>query len=809
MRRLLAAALLAALGLLALAGTAAAASWRDAADVRGGLANAELELVLHGNAQAAQEARAAQASAGPLLAAVRPVAPAAALRVERGLAVAVDAAERGDAPALAAARAEVWTAILAGSYRATLAAVEAGRVNEARGWLLVREFRAPTRFSRPGAEGTRALRALAGGRLKPAQALAAVRADLLDTYQGRLREALETLDGAAAAGVHVPRCRRGRAGARLLRRARALVSARAASAGRRVRPARCCCTSGDRGALSDAAKSSAAALAGFRAAPLSPAEEERRAAQFQRFLGLVPVEYGRGVADGRVTRAFEIQEAITFRDGAAQAFGDLEAALSARDPGRTARMEAVIAKLGRSLDEAARGARVAAPDAIKADTQTALGLADATFPERWKGSGSSADFDVIRASLLRLRGALAAGEYGAAEQARLEAYAIFELGPEQRLRGLAPELFTRIEGLFWYGDGGESGLAQLVRQKASPAELTATSLALDRSLKDAEDAVGAGPKSTTAIVTNTAIIVFREGLEAVLILAALLAGMVGERRRFRRPLLLGAAVAFVASAATWVVAQTVLGSLGRYGEKLEAIVSLVAIGMLLLVLNWFYHRVYWTDHLAGLQGRKKKLLRGATIAGVPVLGLTALGFSSVYREGFETTLFLQALVLEAGPASVLLGVAIGLTATIAVGLLTMALERKLPYKRMLMATGLLITWVLVVMAGTTIQTLQVVGWVPVHPIEGLRLPYWAGLWLGVFPTWEGVAAQAGAAVFVLGSYFAAEQIRQRRRRAMFAPEQLPGARRSDARDRARGRPGLRARRVRTLSQATSRRRRSR
>ena len=228
----------------------------------------------------------------------------------------------------------------------------------------------------------------------------------------------------------------------------------------------------------------------------------------------------------------------------------------------------------------------------------------------------------------------------------------------------------------------------------------------------------------------------------------------------------------MASAATWVVAQTVLGSLGRYGEKLEAVVSLVAIGMLLLILNWFYHRVYWTDHLAGLQGRKKKLVRGAAIGGVPVLGLAALGFSSVYREGFETTLFLQAIVLEAGLPSVLFGVAIGLAGTIAVGLLTMALERKLPYKRMLMATGLLITWVLVVMAGTTVQTLQVVGWLPVHPIDGLRLPYWAGLWLGVFPTWEGVAAQLGAAVFVIGSYFAAERIRLRRRRAMFAPDFL-------------------------------------
>jgi high-affinity iron transporter len=116
---------------------------------------------------------------------------------------------------------------------------------------------------------------------------------------------------------------------------------------------------------------------------------------------------------------------------------------------------------------------------------------------------------------------------------------------------------------------------------------------------------------------------------------------------------------------------------------------------------------------------------------------------------------------------VLLGVAVGLAATAAVGVLTIALQRRLPHKKMLIGTGLLIVWVLVIMVGKTVQVLQVVGWVPVTPIEGLQLPYWAGLWFGVFPTWEGITAQAGAAVFVLGSYFAAESLRRRRRRARF------------------------------------------
>jgi high-affinity iron transporter len=246
-----------------------------------------------------------------------------------------------------------------------------------------------------------------------------------------------------------------------------------------------------------------------------------------------------------------------------------------------------------------------------------------------------------------------------------------------------------------------------------------------------------------------------------------MAGMTGAQAALRRPLLAGAGAAFLASVATWGIAQTVLGSLSRYGEKLEAIVSVVAIAVLLVILNWFYHRVYWSEHLAGLHGRKKRILGvGVGVAAAQLVGLAMLGFSSVYREGFETVLFLQAIVLEAGAGLVLVGVAIGLAATLAVGFLTIRLQRKLPHKKMLVATGLLILWVLVVMVGTTVQTLQVVGWVPVTPVEGLQLPYWAGLWLGVFPTWEGLLAQGAAFVFVLGSYVLAEQIRKRKRRAI-------------------------------------------
>ena len=517
------------------------------------------------------------------------------------------------------------------------------------------------------------------------------------------------------------------------------------------------------------------ALAAFRAAPLTEAELVQRAGQLDRFLRLVPIEYGRGVKDGRVTLDFEIQEAVTFRDGAASAFTDLRPTLASTDARATARLSVALDELGTALADAARGDAVADPDVVRATTDEALGLIAALYPSAWKEAAETADFDVIAATLDRLQAAAAAGDWKQAEQARLEAYGIFELGPEQRLRGLAPSLFQEVEGYFWYGAEGYDGLVQLLGRHAPDEEISTTRAALDDALARSEQQIGSGPQSDVSVVTNAAIIVFREGLEAVLILAALMASLVGAQRHYRRPMFVGVGLALVASALTWVVAQTVLTSLAVYGEKLEAIVSLVAIGVLLLILNWFYHRVYWQENLQGLHQKKRRVLAGAglSLATAQVVGLVLLGFSSVYREGFETVLFLQAMTLEAGAVTVLEGVLFGLAAVVAVFVLVIALERKLPHKKMLMATGLLITWVLVVMVGTTVQTMQKVGWVAVTPIEGLELPYWMGLWLGIFPTWQGVLAQAAAVVFVLGSYVAAEALRKRRRATRLAAASAP------------------------------------
>ena len=686
----------------------------------------------------------------------------------RALDAAEDAVERGDEAGLASARAAVWTTILRASLSEATRATAEGDVARARSWLLVREFRPPTRFSRAAADATVALDDLAAGTLTAQRAAATVRRDLLDTYDSRLRTALTGLHDADEQGFAATRAEMG---ALALGYWRILAPTYRATQGARAERA----LGASFQELEAAARGGAAvarplarverALASFRAAPLTGAEIVRRAGQLDRFLRLVPIEYGRGVQDGRVTLEFEIQEAVTFRDGAAAAFHDLEPSLAARDAAATRRLGVALDDLGTALAEAVRGTAVASPEVVEATTTNALGLIAALYPSQWKEAAKTADFDVIAATLDRLQAASAAGDWKQAEQARLEAYGVFELGPEQRLRGLAPSLFQEVEGYFWYGAEGYDGLVQLIKRRSGAGELASTRAALDDALARAEERVGSGAGSDASVITNSALIVFREGLEAVLILAALMASLVGDRRGFRKPILLGVGVALVASGVTWIIAQTVLTSLARYGEKLEAVVSLVAIGVLLLILNWFFHKMYWQENLQGLHKRKKRVLAGAglSLAAAQVVGLVLLGFTSVYREGFETVLFLQAMTLEAGALTVLQGVALGLAGTVAVFVLVIKLERKLPHKKLLIATGVLITGVLVVMVGTTVQTMQKVGWLAVTPIEGLELPYWAGLWLGLFPTWEGLIAQTAAVIFVVGSYVAAESLAKRRR----------------------------------------------
>lgn len=266
-------------------------------------------------------------------------------------------------------------------------------------------------------------------------------------------------------------------------------------------------------------------------------------------------------------------------------------------------------------------------------------------------------------------------------------------------------------------------------------------------------------QSHATVVFNSSMIVFREGLEAVLIFAAIIASFLGANKARRRPVVVGAAVAFGVTVLTWFLVQALLGAASSLGPRLEAITGFIAVVVLLVVLNWFVHTVYWSQWIGRHHRQRRKLL--ARSGAAATLGLVALGFTSVYREGFEVVLFLQNLELQAGTGTVLEGVALGLAGTAVVGVLTFWLHHKLPYKKMLVLTGVLVGVVLVVMIGGTALSFQDLGWLPRHETP-FTLPEWMGSWFEMYSTWETLGVQLLAGLFVIGSYWLAKELKVNR-----------------------------------------------
>ncbi len=175
-------------------------------------------------------------------------------------------------------------------------------------------------------------------------------------------------------------------------------------------------------------------------------------------------------------------------------------------------------------------------------------------------------------------------------------------------------------------------------------------------------------------------------------------------------------------------------------------------------MNWFFHKIYWTGWISA-HNKVRRRVATPEAGRRALLGLGILGFTAVYREGFEVVLFLQNLRIRSGDAAVLEGVAIGFALTVGAGAITFSAQRRLPYRKMLVATGILLGFVLLVMVGESVQEMQLAGWLPATPI-GIQFPGFVNLWFAAFPTVEGLAAQALAAMLVIGSYFAAERIRR-------------------------------------------------
>jgi high-affinity iron transporter len=268
------------------------------------------------------------------------------------LLTAVSAVSDQNLPALAAASGQAQGAIYWGSYLLTQQAIANGDAATAQQWLLVRDFRPSTRFSRPGADATLAVRQLTSENIE--ETLARLDADLLDTYQARLSDYLAT-----AVDTNLVTARRAEAAGLAAAYWHIVAPAFAAQQGTSTADTitsqfEALVTSllaGDETAVTNLATDLQTTLQSFRAAPLSPNEEARRAGQLMRFLALVPVEYERGVEGTTVMVDLEIQEGVTFMQGAQAAFADLRLSLDGLDAAKTAELATQFNSIAAHLQE--------------------------------------------------------------------------------------------------------------------------------------------------------------------------------------------------------------------------------------------------------------------------------------------------------------------------------------------------------------------------------------------------------------------------------------------------------------------------
>jgi high-affinity iron transporter len=736
-------------------GPAAAA----AAQVESDLFQARLGLTGGDRSAAAAAAESAQATVHRAL--IPSLVPSASRTISRALGQALSAARSGDETALSRAVGTAVSALMIGAYATTLQAVDSGQLTRARAWAAVRDL-GPGASGSSGDDALRAADALAAGSLRPAVARLIVRRDELSTFQARDIALVAAAGLASDVGDDGAQADNSASASGYWAVLEPILSerlgARSAAAGDRSFIG---LDASSRLGVTAASMTAAGLLGAFTAAPATASEQEQRIPELvnaMRFTVARLCQPNGASASSPTLPGTAAGPPVIIR-----LINDLRPSLA---PGQAAlltrsqrALEALPGSAGMSGEDLP-GASSAGPSAtVAGDCETAVMGISTVFSAAWRQNSDNADFVTIDHLLSQVQSEARSGAWSQAEGAAQRAYAVFDLTPELRLRAIDPGLALEIEGLFWNGsDALFDELAEhdpATKLAAQRGRLTAAVLRAQVELQSSH--------SQSAVVVNGAIVVFREGLEALLIVAALGAGFVSTRPLWRRPVVAGAAGAIPLTLITWALASALLGAFDRYSLSLQAVLDLLALAMLAVMLTWFFQKFCWTRFTAREQARQRRWLGHPALRGIigPAAGLYALGFFLVYREGFETVLFLQALRVEGGTGAVLEGVLLGVAFTAAIGVLMLLLRRRLPYRGVVVVTAALIGILTVAIAGETARALQAAGWLSITPLN-VALPGWTGLWLGVYPSLQTMVAQI-ATVLAIGLVAVGSSRRRTRR----------------------------------------------
>ncbi len=352
-----------------------------------------------------------------------------------------------------------------------------------------------------------------------------------------------------------------------------------------------------------------------------------------------------------------------------------------------------------------------------------------SHPEAVLGNGKGASgLEFASGKLEESLAAYEAGDRAAAHDLAVTAYLEgFEL-MEGNLDAVDSDLRHRIEGAMTAYRG-------LIKKGVPVAELSQQLSRLQAMLESAGEKLDNSSLSPATAFTSALVILLREGLEAILVIAALAAFLIKTGRRDGlRYLYLGTGAAFVLGLLTWFVSSQVITIGGAERELTEGFAALFAAVMLFYVGFWLHSKTGAAQWKAFIQGSIEKALSKGTL-----WGLSGLAFIAVYREIFETVLFYQALWVQAGKAGqgmIFTGFLVAAGLLLLVGGMILRYSTRLPLRQFFSVTSIFMFLLAVVFAGKGIAALQEAGKLPANMVDFPSIEI-----LGIYPNLEGLAVQ--------------------------------------------------------------------
>jgi high-affinity iron transporter len=358
------------------------------------------------------------------------------------------------------------------------------------------------------------------------------------------------------------------------------------------------------------------------------------------------------------------------------------------------------------------------------------------------------EIDVIREQLMATEIFYELGDtqaaYASARSAYLDSYEYVEIP----LRAIAPDFTFEVEYQF-------ATLRNQINDGASIEDIATTIISLERSLDESERLVsGTGTIAPMIAFISSFSIIFREGLEAVLILGAIITYLEASRNhKFKKYVHYGIGLAIGATAVTWVIASYIIEISGANRELIEAIAALSATAVLFYVSFWILNKI---EHKRWMEFVKAKVFQASAAGGTSVFIM--LSFFTVYREGFETVLFYQAMFSFAKYMEfyVGLGFILGILSLLGIYFGFRKLGKRLPLRALFGLTMGIGAYLSIAFLGNAIREFQVLDYIPYTSMLGTipRLDINVATMTGIYPTLETTVGQIVLlAVYLVASLY--------------------------------------------------------